>query len=223
MTLTVDDGHGASNAQTQSVTVATPVNHAPIASFTHVESSLSTSVNGAGSTDSDGDALTYTWTFGDGATATGVTASHTYASAGTYSVGLTVSDGHGGSGSTTQSVTVTSDPDPSTPNLTSGVAQSVPLSAAGDNRYYKINVPAGATQLQVVMTGPSCGLLSCSLDADLYVRVGARPTDTAYNCRPYTTGNAETCTLSSPSAGWWYVRVLDYSGSGTVSITATYS
>ncbi|HJQ93314.1 MAG TPA: peptidase S1, partial [Candidatus Thermoplasmatota archaeon] len=42
-------------------------------------------------------------------------------------------------------------------------------------------------------------------------------------CRPYTQGNAETCTHSSPAAGWWYVRVDGYSGSGTVTITATYS
>ncbi|MES2155916.1 MAG: PKD domain-containing protein [bacterium] len=223
VTLTVNDGNGGSNAQSQAVTVAPAANQNPTASFTHSESSLTTSVNGGGSSDPDGDALSYGWSFGDGASGTGVTTSHAYASAGTYTVTLTVSDGHGGSATASQSVAVTTDPDPGAPTLTSGQSQSVPLSAAGDNKFYKIQVPAGKTQLQVVMTGPSCGLLSCSLDADLYVKAGSRPTDTSYDCRPYTQGNAETCTMANPGAGWWYIRVYDYSGSGTVTITATAS
>jgi hypothetical protein len=118
---------------------------------------------------------------------------------------------------------VTSDPDPSTPNLQNGVAKSITLTASGQNAYYKLQVPSGKSSLSVQMTGPSCGVLTCSLDADLYVKLGARPTDTVYDCRPYQSGNAESCSFTSPAAGYWYVRVYDYSGSGTVSVTATYS
>jgi serine protease len=202
-----------------------PTNHAPVASFTASPAGLAVSVNGSASSDSDGDALTYSWTFGDGGTATGVTASHTYAAAGTYSVGLTVNDGRGGANTATQNVTVAAggDPDPSTPNLTNGQQINVTLTAAGDQKFYKISVPAGKSQLQVVMTGPACGLLSCALDADLYTKLGARPTDTVYDCRPYASGNAETCTHASPAAGYWYVRVYDYTGSGTVTLKATFS
>jgi serine protease len=202
-----------------------PPNNNPTASFTTSASGLALSVNGSGSSDPDGDALTYSWTFGDGGTATGVTASHTYAAAGTYTVGLTVNDGRGGTGTTSKSVTVSTvtDPDPGAPTVASGQNVSVTFTAAGQQNFYKINVPAGKSQLQVVMTGPACGLLSCSIDADLYTKYNARPTDTVYDCRPYASGSSETCTHASPAAGYWYIRVYNYSGSGTVSFKATYS
>lgn len=220
-------GHGLARADRLVANVCTgsgPANNPPTASFTTSTSGLTASVNGSGSTDPDGDALTYSWTWGDGGTSTGVTASHAYAAAGTYTVGLTVSDGRGGSASTTRSVTVATggDPDPSTPNLTSGQQISVAL-AAGQEKFYKIAVPAGASQLQVVMTGPACGLLSCAFDADLYTRVSARPSDTVYTCRPYASGSNETCTHASPAAAYWYVRVDAYTGSGTVTLKATVS
>jgi serine protease len=198
-------------------------NNPPTASFTATTSGYTASVDGTGSTDPDGDALTYAWTWGDGGTGSGATASHTYATAGTYTVGLTVSDGRGGSSSTTRSVTVpsTSDPDPGTPNLTSGQQVTVTLSGTGNEKFYKISVPAGASQLQVVMTGPACGLLGCTFDADLYTRFGAKPTDTLYTCRPFAAGSNETCTHASPAAGWWYIRVDSYTGSGSVTLKAT--
>jgi serine protease len=198
-------------------------NQPPTAAFSSSTSGLTVNVNGSASSDPNGDALTYAWTFGDGGTATGVTASHTYATAGTYTVGLTVNDGHGGTNATSSSVTVGTggDPDPATPNLTSGQSVAVTVSGTGAEKFYKIAVPAGATQLQVVMTGPACGLLNCPLDADLYTRQGAKPTDTVYACRPNASGNNETCTHASPTQGYWYIRVKSYSGSGTVNLKAT--
>lgn len=203
-----------------------PPNGNPTAAFTHTTSGLTLSVNGSTSSDPDGDALTYAWTFGDGATATGVTATRTYAAAGTYTVGLTVNDGRGGTGTTSKSITVTTtggggDPDPSTPTLASGESKSIAISSTNTDVYYKIEVPAGATQLKVELTGPACSVLSCSLDSDLYTRQTSRPTDTVYACRPYTQGNNETCTHASPGSGYWYLRVKRYSGSGTVTLKAT--
>ncbi len=201
-------------------------NNLPTASFTHSESGLTTSVDGTGSTDPDGDALTYSWNFGDGASGSGATASHTYGSAGTYTVTLTVDDGNGGSDSQSQSVTVSSggggDPDPSTPNLDNGVARTVTLGGSGANAHYKIQVPGDATSLTVTMAETNCGLLGCTHDFDLYTRHGARATDTSWACRPFASGNAETCDHSNPASGWWYVRVDSYSGSGSVRITATH-
>ena len=59
-------------------------------------------------------------------------------------------------------------------------------------------------------------------DADLYVRFGASPTTTAYDCRPYATGNAETCTFNSPQAGTWYVRVRGYAAYSGVNLKGSY-
>jgi serine protease len=221
-------GYGLARADRLVSTVCTGgggTNNPPTASFTTSAVGLAVTANGTGSTDPDGDPLTYAWTWGDGGTGSGATASHTYAAAGTYTIGLTVSDGRGGSNSTTRTVTVSpsSDPDPSTPNLTNGQQINVTLSGAGDEKFFKISVPAGKSQLQVVMTGPACGLLTCAFDADLYTRLGARPDDTTYACRPFASGSNETCTHPSPVAGYWYVRVDDYTGSGTVTLKATYS
>lgn len=201
-----------------------PGNSPPTASFTSATSGLTVTTDASASTDPDGDPLTYSWAWGDGTTASGVTASHAYAAAGSYTITLTVADGRGGTNQTTRTVTVASsgDPDPSTPTVTSGQTVTINVTSTTD-AFYKISVPAGKAQLQVVLAGPSCGLLSCSVDADLSDRAGARPTDTVYACRPYTTGNNETCTHASPDAGWWYMRVKRYSGSGTVTLKATVS
>lgn len=203
-------------------------NPPPTACFSHSEANLQTSVNAGCSSDAGGSITSYAWSWGDGTpNGSGATASHTYAAAGTYTVGLVVTDNGGATGSTSQAVTVASgggggDPDPSTPNLANGVNQDVAI-AANQEKFYKIQVPTGKSQLQVTMTGPACNVLNCPVDADLYTKLGAKPTDAVYDCRPFTQGNAETCTHANPAAGWWYVRVDGYSGSGTVTIKATYS
>jgi hypothetical protein len=58
-------------------------------------------------------------------------------------------------------------------------------------------------------------------DADLYVRQGSQPTTTTYNCRPYLSGNTESCSISNPAAGTWYVSVRGYSAYSGVNLTAT--
>jgi serine protease len=113
------------------------------------------------------------------------------------------------------------DPDPSTPNLTSGVAHTATNGAAGTWQYTKISVPAGTSQLRVVLDGAACGLLSCNPDLDLYVRRAAKPAASAYDCRPALGSSDETCTMSAPAADWWYVGVYVYSGSSQKSYTVT--
>ncbi|RKH38435.1 trypsin-like serine protease [Corallococcus sicarius] len=86
--------------------------------------------------------------------------------------------------------------------------------ASSSFTHFAITVPAGATTLTVEQSGGTG-------DADLYVRQGSQPTTSAYNCRPYASGNAETCTLNSPAAGTWYVSVRGYSAFTGVSVKAT--
>jgi subtilisin family serine protease len=174
------------------------------------------------SSDSDGTIASRSWNFGDGATSTATNPSHTYGAAGTYTVMLTVTDNGGATGSTSKQVTVSTggDPDPATPTLTNGVARSDTNGAAGTWKYYKIQVPAGRSQLQVVLDGPPC----CSPDLDLYVRRAAKPTTSTYACRPFESDSDETCTISAPAADWWYIGIRVYAGSSgsTYTIRATY-
>jgi len=99
--------------------------------------------------------------------------------------------------------------------LTSGVPVSGLAGATGASLNYTIAVPAGRSTLTVKIAGGSG-------DADLYVRFGSAPTDATYACRPYLSGNNETCTISAPSTGTYYIRVKAYSTFSGVTLTATY-
>ena len=200
-------------------------NQPPTASFSESCSGLTCSFTDA-STDSDGTIAARSWDFGDGATSIEANPTHTYPAAGTYTVALQATDDDGATGSTTKAVTVTSpeDPDPATPTLTNGVAKNDTNGASGTWKYYKIEVPGGKPSLKAEMVGPSCGLLSCNPDLDLYVRKGAKSTTSAYNCRNISGSSTGSCTISNPGADWWYIGVYVYSTTTTKSYTikATY-
>src|SRR3546814_10995522 len=59
-------------------------------------------------------------------------------------------------------------------------------------------------------------------DADLYVKFGSAPTDSCWDCRPYRSGNNESCRFSSPSTGTYHVRIKGYSAFSGVSIVGDY-
>ncbi|WP_256386151.1 PPC domain-containing protein [Luteimonas sp. YGD11-2] len=88
--------------------------------------------------------------------------------------------------------------------------------AASSSRTWTFNVPAGASNLSFAMSGGSG-------DADLYVRRGAAPTTSVYDCRPYRTGNNESCTFASPQSGTWHVTVRGYSAYSGVSLVGNYT
>jgi len=87
--------------------------------------------------------------------------------------------------------------------LTNGVGVSV-SGASGSSQYWTMNVPAGKSTLSFTTTGGTG-------DLDLYVQFGSAPTTTTYQCRPYLSGNNETCTFSNPAAGTWHVMLRGYS------------
>lgn len=65
---------------------------------------------------------------------------------------------------------------------------------------------AAGEMVKVRMTGDN--------DADLYVRFGAEPTDSQYDCRPYAGGSSEECELTVPAnVTAVYVSVKGYSSS----------
>lgn len=77
--------------------------------------------------------------------------------------------------------------------------------------YKTVTVPAGATSLIVNSSGGTG-------DADLYLRLGSNPTTTSYQCRPYKNGNTESCSISNPQAGNWYIGLRAYSSFSGVSL-----
>ena len=100
------------------------------------------------------------------------------------------------------------------PELSNGVALTGLSGALSSTQYWKVNVPAGRT-LTISMTGGTG-------DADLYTRLGSKPTTSTYLCRPYLTGNNETCTVASTSAGYYYIMLRGYKAFSGVSLKATW-
>jgi vibriolysin len=104
-------------------------------------------------------------------------------------------------------------PPPVIDPLTNGVTVS---GISGGKKYYALQVPAGQGSLVFAMSGGTG-------DADMHVKFGALPTTSAYDCRPYTGGNAETCTFNNPAAGTWYVFLNPFSAYSGVTLKGTYT
>ncbi len=98
--------------------------------------------------------------------------------------------------------------------LVDGVPVTGVTGTTGSTQYWKIQTPVGAT-LSVSISGGTG-------DADLYTRFGSKPTTTAYDCRPYKAGNAETCTVSGTQAGYYYVMLRAYSTYSGVTLSGSY-
>ena len=88
--------------------------------------------------------------------------------------------------------------------------------AAGADNDYFITVPTGASNLVMSISGGTG-------DADLYTKFGSAPTTSSYDCRPYKYGNSESCSVASPAAGKYYIKVHGYSSYSGVTVKASYS
>ncbi len=100
--------------------------------------------------------------------------------------------------------------------LSKGVAKTGLAAATGSNTFYTFTVPAGATNLTFTMSGGTG-------DADMYVKFGSAPSSSSYDCRPYKTGNAESCSFATPQAGTYHVMLNAYSAYSGVSLVADYT
>ena len=100
--------------------------------------------------------------------------------------------------------------------LSNGVAKTGISASSGSTVNYTMVVPAGATDLSFTMSGGTG-------DADMYVKFGSAPTDSSYDCRPYKSGNSESCAFASPSAGTYHVRLKAYSAFSGVSLIGDYT
>ncbi|HEX7338667.1 MAG TPA: protease pro-enzyme activation domain-containing protein [Rhodanobacteraceae bacterium] len=193
-----------------------PSNNPPTAAFTDSVNGLSVSFTNT-SSDSDGSIASRTWDFGDGQNSTSVSPSHTYSAAGTYTVTLTVTDNDGATDSVSHTVTVSGGGSGGSNVLQNGVPITGISGSQGQmSQTYEVNVPAGASNLVISESGGTG-------DADLYVKFGSAPTTSSYDCRPYLTGNNESCSFSAPQAGTYYVTLNGYQNYSGVSLEATWT
>jgi vibriolysin len=108
---------------------------------------------------------------------------------------------------------------PVPPPTNTPIEKGVPVTGLSGARnsvaYFSVQVPEGATNLKFAMSGGTG-------DADLYVRYNSAPTTTQYNCRPYSSGNNETCSFPTPSEGTWYAMLRGFSAYSGVSLVVTW-
>ncbi|NQZ09246.1 MAG: pre-peptidase C-terminal domain-containing protein [Algicola sp.] len=100
------------------------------------------------------------------------------------------------------------------PTTTSGRIDNI--SVAKDTfTFMAVDVPLSATNLTVSISGGTG-------DADLYVKHGSQPTTTDYDCRPYKSGNVETCSLWTQEAGLYHIGLRGYAAGAGVTLVWSY-
>lgn len=102
------------------------------------------------------------------------------------------------------------------PALSNGVAVTGLGASTGTWKIYTFDVPAGKTGVTFTLNGANG-------DADLFAKLGAVPTTSSYNCKSDGPTSVESCTVSSPVAGLYYVGVYSYATYSNLSVKATYT
>ncbi|KGJ97943.1 PKD domain-containing protein [Colwellia psychrerythraea] len=170
------------------------------------------SFSSAGTFDPDGSISSYSWDFGDGYTSNQANPTHSYTSENTFNVSLTVSDNKGATATANTTAVISN-------NVTAVLENGIPVNGlsanTGQSVDYTFEVPANATELVISASGGSG-------DADLYARFGSAPTDAQYDCRPYLGGNNETCNVSNPQAGTWYISAKAYASFSGLTLQASF-
>jgi hypothetical protein len=100
-------------------------------------------------------------------------------------------------------------------DLKNGVPVTGLEGAAASQQFFKIEVPADQTQLEIAISGGTG-------DADLYVRLGDKPTTKEYDFRPYRLGNKETVTIDDPKAGTYFIMIRGYVRYTGLTLKATH-
>lgn len=111
------------------------------------------------------------------------------------------------------------DDDPTGPGavtlLTSGTPVTNISGALNSQKVYRIPVAAGATRLTVTTAGGSG-------DVDILVRRGSPPTETSVDdCESLNFGNDDSCILTNPTAGDWFILLYGSEAYSGATLTAT--
>lgn len=98
---------------------------------------------------------------------------------------------------------------PTTTALSSGQTVTGLSGAVASWRYYQVIIPAGTTSMTVSINGPGVA------NPELYLRLGAQPTTSAWDIRPAIAGPNESIIVNNPLVGAWYIGIYGqtaYSG-----------
>jgi len=95
--------------------------------------------------------------------------------------------------------------------LANGVAQSNLTASVGQERFFTLDVPAGATNLRFAISGGAG-------DADLYVKFGAEPSVNDFDFRPFLNGNNETVNITNLQEGTYHVMLRAFDNFSGVSL-----
>ncbi|HEX5752581.1 MAG TPA: M4 family metallopeptidase [Archangium sp.] len=149
------------------------------------------------------------------------TASTTFAQAKTYTeqaataLGYTTAEVASVSAAWTAVGVGASTPPPASTALTNNVAITGISGASGSLKYYHLDVPASRAVTFTLSGG--------SGDADMYVKFGSTPSTSSYDCRPYLSGNNETCSFAAKTtSGRYYVMLRGYSSYSSTSLKGAY-
>jgi hypothetical protein len=97
--------------------------------------------------------------------------------------------------------------------LQNGVPVTNQSGASGQELSCTVTVSAGS-YFTIARSGGSG-------DSDLYVKKSSAPTTSSYDCRPYKTGNSESCAFSGAS-GTYYIKLRGYTAFSGVQLKATW-
>lgn len=97
--------------------------------------------------------------------------------------------------------------------LTLGTPITVSGGGGNSERFFTVQVAAGAEALRVTLTGGTG-------DADIALRFGARPTAGNFECASFGPANEEECIIPSPAAGTWHIVVVGFEAYSGVQLLA---
>jgi serine protease len=105
--------------------------------------------------------------------------------------------------------------DPALILLKKGVPVSNLNGEQGDSLLFAIDIPEDTAKLDFTVSGGRG-------DTDLYVRFGAEPSLTRYDCRPYLIGNQESCHFTSAKTGRYYAMLHGFTDYSDTTLVANY-
>jgi hypothetical protein len=101
--------------------------------------------------------------------------------------------------------------EPEPPASWAGLTDAGTVTDGAEQRYETPTLAAGTYSFEITGTN----------DADLYVRVGAAPTQQVFDCRPFKTGSRETCRVDISTPAPVHVMVRGWAASSDFELTGT--